>query len=72
MSKTVPSGGYLQVQTHGMAASIIDFTASRLRTLTGALAYCDLSCDPELFEGTKGVIQVSEGDKSELLSKMCC
>ncbi|KAF5840645.1 hypothetical protein DUNSADRAFT_16018 [Dunaliella salina] len=47
----------IEVQTHGMAASIIDFTASRLRTLTGALAYCDLSCDPELFEGTKGVIQ---------------
>jgi len=31
----------------------------RLRTLTGALAYCDLSQDPELFEGTKGHPQVS-------------
>lgn len=30
----------------------------RLRTLTGALAYCDLSQDPELFEGTKGDVQV--------------
>ncbi|GFH05573.1 protein kinase domain-containing protein, partial [Haematococcus lacustris] len=52
-------GQDIKVDTHGMTAALIDFTASRLRTLTGKLAYCNLSSDPELFEGPKGEVQVS-------------
>eukprot|EP00798_Chlamydomonas_sp_ICE-L_P014639 gene14639-20675_t len=47
----------IQVPTLGVNACIIDFTASRLRTLQQQLAFCDLSQDPELFEGPKGNVQ---------------
>jgi serine/threonine-protein kinase haspin len=39
--------------------TLIDFTLSRLRTIDGAGAYCDLEADPELFQGPKGDCQVS-------------
>lgn len=42
-----------QVPKHGVTARIIDFTASRV-TVGSAMhteAFCDLSADPELFEG---------------------
>ncbi len=47
-----------QVKSAGVAACLIDFTASRLRTADGAVACCDLAQDPELFEGPKGNVQV--------------
>ena len=43
----------------GVAITLIDFTLSRLATADGAGAYCDLSADPELFQGPKGDCQVS-------------
>jgi hypothetical protein len=39
-------------------ATLIDFTASRLQTPGGDVAFCDLSADPELFQGPKGNTQV--------------
>lgn len=50
-------GCAIEVQTHGALTALIDFTASRLRTLNGDIAFCDLSADPELFEGPKGMVQ---------------
>jgi len=38
--------------------TLIDFTLSRLVTVTGEVAFCDLAADPELFKGPKGNIQV--------------
>lgn len=40
-------------------AQLIDFTLSRLVTVTGEVAFCDLAADPELFKGPKGSVQVS-------------
>jgi hypothetical protein len=42
-------------------ATLIDFTASRLQTPGGDVAFCDLSADPELFQGPKGNCQVPGG-----------
>lgn len=42
-----------------MHASLIDFTASRLVSEGGRLAFCDLSQDPEIFQGPQGQVQVS-------------
>lgn len=38
--------------------TLIDFTLSRLVTVTGEVAFCDLAADPELFKGPKGSVQV--------------
>lgn len=38
--------------------TLIDFTLSRLTMPSGAVAFCDLSADPELFAGPKGDCQV--------------
>ena len=46
--------------------TIIDFTLSRLQTLDGGGAYCDLSADPELFKGPKGDCQVLACSSSSL------
>lgn len=56
-ARFVLRGAQVDVDTHGAQVSLIDFTASRLRTLTGDVAFCDLRADPELFEGPKGVPQ---------------
>jgi serine/threonine-protein kinase haspin len=47
----------VEVQTEGCVATLIDFTASRLRTLAGGVAFCDLAADPEIFQGPKGECQ---------------
>ncbi|KIY92326.1 hypothetical protein MNEG_15636 [Monoraphidium neglectum] len=47
----------VSVQTQGVLATLIDFTASRLQTPAGDVAFCDLSADPELFRGPKGNCQ---------------
>ncbi|GBF88054.1 hypothetical protein Rsub_00766 [Raphidocelis subcapitata] len=47
----------ISVQTQGVLATLIDFTASRLQTPAGDVAFCDLSADPELFQGPKGNCQ---------------
>lgn len=53
--------GYdIEAATEGIAVTLIDFTASRLQTLTGDLAFCDLAADPELFQGPKNDCQVSK------------
>lgn len=41
-----------------MQVTLIDFTLSRLQTIDGGGAYCDLDADPELFQGPKGDCQV--------------
>ncbi len=53
-----PPGEDLKVASGGVQVSLIDFTASRLVALDGQLAFCDLSLDPEVFEGPEGVVQV--------------
>ncbi|KAG1655770.1 hypothetical protein FOA52_008477 [Chlamydomonas sp. UWO 241] len=47
----------IMVESAGVRASLIDFSASRLIAADGTLAFCDLSQDPEIFEGPKGQIQ---------------
>lgn len=51
---------YLPHASHpqGVLVTLIDFTASRLQTPSGDVAFCDLSADPELFQGPKGNCQV--------------
>lgn len=51
-------GHAVTAATAGLAVTLIDFTASRLKTFTGDLAFCDLAADPELFQGPKGDCQV--------------
>ncbi|CAI9101377.1 OLC1v1038687C1 [Oldenlandia corymbosa var. corymbosa] len=46
-------GKNLDVRTHGLSVSIIDFTLSRINTGEDIL-FLDLSSDPEIFEGPKG------------------
>lgn len=41
-----------------LQVTLIDFTLSRLVTVTGEVAFCDLAADPELFKGPKGSVQV--------------
>lgn len=38
--------------------TLIDFTLSRLQTASGGIAFCNLTADPELFNGPKGDCQV--------------
>ncbi len=47
----------IEVAAEGVAVTLIDFTLSRLVTLDGATAFCDLEADPELFNGPKGDCQ---------------
>lgn len=47
-----------KANTGGLAVTLIDFTLSRLTLPGGAVAFCDLSADPELFAGPKGDCQV--------------
>ncbi|GAX83992.1 hypothetical protein CEUSTIGMA_g11417.t1 [Chlamydomonas eustigma] len=51
------NGEHVSVPCGGVRVSLIDFTASRLVAEDGQLAFCDLSQDPEVFEGPKGEIQ---------------
>ena len=48
----------VEMATHGLAVTLIDFTLSRLQTLTGDVAFCDLGADPDLFKGPRGDCQV--------------
>jgi serine/threonine-protein kinase haspin len=43
----------------GLQVTLIDFTLSRLTLPSGAIAFCDLSADPDLFEGPKNDYQAS-------------
>ena len=47
-----------KAKTGGLAVTLIDFTLSRVTMPGGAVAFCDLSADPELFAGPKGGCQV--------------
>ncbi|PRW60889.1 transducin beta 3 isoform A [Chlorella sorokiniana] len=47
----------LEAGTGGVTVTLIDFTLSRLVTVTGEVAFCDLAADPELFKGPKGSVQ---------------
>ncbi|CAH1444086.1 unnamed protein product [Lactuca virosa] len=59
----VLDGKKMHVKTHGLVASIIDFTLSRINTGEDIL-FLDLSLDPGLFEGPKG------DEQSETYRKM--
>ena len=48
----------IAAESHGIQITLIDFTLSRLCTIDGSGAYCDLDADPELFQGPKGDCQV--------------
>ena len=50
-------GVQIEMETAGLCLTLIDFTLSRLQTGNGAIAFCDLSADPELFTGPKGDCQ---------------
>jgi serine/threonine-protein kinase haspin len=50
-------GVELEVATGGVAVCLIDFTLSRLVTVTGEVAFCDLAADPELFKGPRASVQ---------------
>ncbi|KAL4446368.1 hypothetical protein ABPG77_003175 [Micractinium sp. CCAP 211/92] len=50
-------GVELEAATAGVTVTLIDFTLSRLVTVTGEVAFCDLAADPELFKGPKGSVQ---------------
>ena len=44
----------ITVQAAGVRVTLIDFTLSRLSGSDGRVAYCDLSADPEIFNGPRG------------------
>jgi serine/threonine-protein kinase haspin len=47
-------GSTLRAATHGAEVTLIDFTASRLQTPGGDVAFCDLEAEEGLFDGPKG------------------
>lgn len=47
----------VEIGSEKIQVTLIDFTLSRLVTLDGETVYCDLSSDPELFNGPKGDLQ---------------
>jgi len=51
-------GVSIAAESAGVQITLIDFTLSRLCTIDGSGAYCDLDADPELFQGPKGDCQV--------------
>ena len=54
------SGVDVSMETAGVAVTLIDFTLSRLDTGAGAVAFCDLSADPDLFKGPRNDCQASD------------
>ena len=53
------NGVDVSCRTAGVRVTLIDFTLSRLCTPDGAVAFCDLGADPELFQGPKGNCQAN-------------
>ncbi len=51
------SGVDISLEMAGLTVTLIDFTLSRLETGAGAVAFCDLSADPDLFKGPKNDCQ---------------
>ena len=51
-------GHDIEVASSGVTVTLIDFTLSRLTTVMGDIAFCNLAADPELFAGPKGDVQV--------------
>jgi hypothetical protein len=47
-------GSTLRAATCGAEVTLIDFTASRLQTPGGDVAFCDLEGEEGLFDGPKG------------------
>jgi serine/threonine-protein kinase haspin len=47
-------GSTLRAATCGAEVTLIDFTASRLQTPGGDVAFCDLEAEEGLFDGPKG------------------
>ena len=54
------SGVDISMDTSGVVVTLIDFTLSRLETGAGAVAFCDLSADPDLFKGPKNDCQARQ------------
>lgn len=49
----------MEARGGGVQVTLIDFTLSRLTLPSGAVAFCDLSADPALFQGPNNDCQVS-------------
>jgi serine/threonine-protein kinase haspin len=47
----------IKMRTEGAVVCLIDFTASRLQTPWGDVAYCNLEHEEGLFDGPKGKCQ---------------
>ena len=47
----------ITIQCAGLQVTLIDFTLSRIKSPDEKIEYCDLSLDPELFNGPKGDVQ---------------
>ena len=62
----------IAAESHGVQITLIDFTLSRLCTIDGSGAYCDLNADPELFQGPKGDCQVHTTLGSHLATMLLC
>ena len=62
----------IAAESHGVQITLIDFTLSRLCTIDGSGAYCDLDADPELFQGPKGDCQVHTTLGSHLATMLLC
>eukprot|EP00854_Cymbomonas_tetramitiformis_P001209 gene1209-1785_t len=52
------NGVDVHANNEGLRVAIIDFTLSRVDTLSGDIAFCNLSDDPEIFQGPAGDCQM--------------
>jgi len=63
------NGVDIAAKTHGIETTLIDFSLSRLAAPGGALAFCDLSADNELFAGPKGNVQADTYRRMKKLTR---
>ena len=63
---------YLTCSLHTLQVTLIDFTLSRLVTVTGEVAFCDLAADPELFKGPKGSVQACKWETACACLALSC
>eukprot|EP00775_Hariotina_reticulata_P005959 gene5959-6198_t len=59
----------IKIRTEGAVVCLIDFTASRLQTPWGDVAYCDLEQEEGLFDGPKGKCQFETYRRMRTITK---